>query len=54
MSSEQPPAFNSDHYFVEQMIGFRERIPQEGPAIIEFGGKPFGDYHASRVLPGYA
>lgn len=53
MSSEQMSAFDSDHYFVEQMEAFRERIPREGAAIIEFGGKPFGDYHASRVLPGY-
>lgn len=53
MSSEQVSAFDSDQYFVEQMVEFRERIPQEGATIIEFGGKPFGDYHASRVLPGY-
>ena len=51
MSSGQ--AFDSDRYFVDQMIGFREKIPAEGETIIEFGGKPFGDYHASRVLPGY-
>lgn len=25
----------------------------DGPSYIEFGGKPFGDMHAARVLPGY-
>lgn len=53
MSNKISTGFDSDHYFVEQMLEFRERIPQSGITIIEFGGKPFGDYHASRVLPGY-
>jgi uncharacterized protein (UPF0371 family) len=47
------PAFNSDKYFNAQMDAFRARILPDTPNIIEFGGKPFGDYHASRVLPGY-
>ena len=45
--------FDTDRYFVEQMSEFRSRIPEDGSTIVEFGGKPFGDYHAARVLPGY-
>lgn len=33
----------------------RERINQFGGKLyLEFGGKLFDDYHASRVLPGFA
>lgn len=33
----------------------RERINQFGDKLyLEFGGKLFDDYHASRVLPGFA
>lgn len=35
------------------MEAFRERMQSGEEQVIEFGGKPFGDYHASRVLPGY-
>lgn len=45
--------FDTDRYFSEQMTAFTERIANTATNVIEFGGKPFGDYHASRVLPGY-
>lgn len=53
MASSPEVGFDTDRYFTEQMTRFQDRIPQEGSTIIEFGGKPFGDYHAARVLPGY-
>lgn len=46
-------AFDTAKYRDSQVEAFLERIPQGKPTVIEFGGKPFGDYHASRVLPGY-
>lgn len=35
------------------MEAFSARLHSGTAQVIEFGGKPFGDYHASRVLPGY-
>jgi uncharacterized protein (UPF0371 family) len=56
-SLELSPVFCNDLYYEEQMTEFNSRIIQGqeygGGLIIEFGGKPFGDHHASRVLPGY-
>jgi uncharacterized protein (UPF0371 family) len=46
-------AFNTELYRILQLEAFRDRIPYGEPTLVEFGGKPFGDYHASRVLPGY-
>ena len=38
-----------------QSAHIRERIEQFGDKLyLEFGGKLFDDYHASRVLPGFA
>jgi uncharacterized protein (UPF0371 family) len=45
--------FDTARYYEAQMAAFTERIIPDHPTIIEFGGKPFGDFHASRVLPGY-
>lgn len=45
--------FDTQEYYEVQMARFRERILPGNQTVIEFGGKPFGDYHASRVLPGY-
>ncbi len=43
----------SRHYVQSEHI--RERIGQFGDKLyLEFGGKLFDDYHASRVLPGFA
>ena len=48
-----PEAFDTARYHDNQMEAFRMRMQYGEQQIIEFGGKPFGDYHASRVLPGY-
>lgn len=45
--------FDTEKYYTHQVDAFIDRIVPDCPTIIEFGGKPFGDYHASRVLPGY-
>ena len=45
--------FDNERYYEEQVGAFVERIVPDAPTVIEFGGKPFGDFHASRVLPGY-
>lgn len=46
--------FNNDKYLVMQSEHIRNRIAQFGGKLyLEFGGKLFDDYHASRVLPGF-
>lgn len=46
--------FDTPKYLSHQIEAFRERlVSYQGPTIIEFGGKPYDDQHASRVLPGY-
>lgn len=47
--------FNTDVYTQMQVGRFKDGIRgySGGPTYIEFGGKPFGDFHAARVLPGY-
>ncbi len=47
--------FDSQKYISMQSEHIRERIAQFGGKLyLEFGGKLFDDYHASRVLPGFA
>ena len=47
--------FDNDKYLAMQSEHIRERIAQFGGKLyLEFGGKLFDDYHASRVLPGFA
>jgi len=47
--------FDSQKYIRLQSQHIRERIEQFGGKLyLEFGGKLFDDYHASRVLPGFA
>ena len=47
--------FDSQKYIALQSARIRERIAQFGGKLyLEFGGKLFDDYHASRVLPGFA
>ncbi len=47
--------FDNDRYIKLQAEHIRERIRQLGGKLyLEFGGKLFDDYHASRVLPGFA
>ena len=35
------------------MAAFEAKLGAGDRQVIEFGGKPFGDHHAERVLPGY-
>ena len=46
--------FDNEKYIRLQAEHIRERIDQFGGKLyLEFGGKIFDDYHASRVLPGF-
>ncbi len=46
--------FDNDKYLSMQSQHIRERISKfENKLYLEFGGKLFDDYHASRVLPGF-
>ena len=47
--------FDNDKYLSMQSEHIRERIGQFGDKLyLEFGGRLVDDYHASRVLPGFA
>ncbi|KIR03118.1 ATP-dependent Zn protease [Lachnospiraceae bacterium TWA4] len=47
--------FDNQKYLTMQSEHIRERINHFGNKLyLEFGGKLFDDYHASRVLPGFA
>ena len=47
--------FDNEKYVKMQSEHIRERINKFGGKLyLEFGGKLFDDYHASRVLPGFA
>ena len=47
--------FDNAKYVQLQSQNIRDRISQFGGKLyLEFGGKLFDDYHASRVLPGFA
>ena len=46
--------FDNDKYLLMQSEHIKERIAGFGGKLyLEFGGKLFDDYHASRVLPGF-
>ena len=46
--------FDNEKYLKMQSEHISERIAQFGNKLyLEFGGKLFDDYHASRVLPGF-
>ncbi|MBR6020252.1 MAG: DUF1846 domain-containing protein [Lachnospiraceae bacterium] len=46
--------FDNDKYLEMQSAHIKERIGQFGGKLyLEFGGKLFDDFHASRVLPGF-
>ncbi|MGN1095724.1 MAG: DUF1846 domain-containing protein [Eubacteriales bacterium] len=48
------PGFDNDKYLSMQSEKILERINSFGGKLyLEFGGKLFDDYHASRVLPGF-
>lgn len=47
--------FDNEKYVAMQSQHIRERINQfDNKLYLEFGGKLFDDFHASRVLPGFA
>lgn len=47
--------FDNDKYLAMQSEHIKKRIAQFGGKLyLEFGGKLFDDFHASRVLPGFA
>ena len=47
--------FDNGKYLALQSKKIRERIAQfDNKLYLEFGGKLFDDFHASRVLPGFA
>ena len=46
--------FDNKKYLTMQSEQIRERISKFGGKLyLEFGGKLFDDFHASRVLPGF-
>ncbi len=46
--------FDNEKYLITQSRHIQDRIAQFGGKLyLEFGGKLFDDYHASRVLPGF-
>ena len=46
--------FDNEKYLEMQSAHIRERISHfDNKLYLEFGGKLFDDYHASRVLPGF-
>ena len=46
--------FDNEKYLRIQSEHIKERISKFGNKLyLEFGGKLFDDYHASRVLPGF-
>ena len=50
----QKTGFDNDKYLKTQSEHIRDRIRKFGGKLyLEFGGKLFDDYHASRVLPGF-
>lgn len=54
MESYKKIGFDNDKYLKMQSEHIRERISHFGDKLyLEFGGKLFDDYHASRVLPGF-
>lgn len=54
MNMECKTGFDNEKYLKMQSEHIRQRIAQFGDKLyLEFGGKLFDDYHASRVLPGF-
>ena len=45
--------FDNEKYLQIQSAHIRERIEKFSRLYLEFGGKLFDDFHASRVLPGF-
>ena len=54
MNNEMKIGFDNEKYLKMQSEHIRQRIAQFGDKLyLEFGGKLYDDYHASRVLPGF-
>ncbi len=54
MEADKKIGFDNDLYLKTQSEHIRERISHfDDKLYLEFGGKLFDDYHASRVLPGF-
>lgn len=54
MEIHRPVGFDNEKYLKMQSEHIRQRIAQFGDKLyLEFGGKLFDDYHASRILPGF-
>jgi len=54
MEEQMKFGFDNNKYLNMQSEHIKERIGQFGDKLyLEFGGKLFDDYHASRVLPGF-
>lgn len=45
--------FDNDAYIQKQTESIRKRVERFDKLYLEFGGKLFDDFHASRVLPGF-
>ena len=46
--------YDNDKYLLTQSAHIRQRLNFFGGKLyLEFGGKLYDDYHASRVLPGF-
>ena len=45
--------FDNSIYIERQSKRIRQRVQQHNKLYLEFGGKLFDDFHASRVLPGF-
>ena len=55
VSSVNKIGFDNDKYLKLQSQNIRDRISKFGGKLyLEFGGKLFDDFHAARVLPGFA
>ncbi len=46
--------FDCNKYIEEQKNGIKKQLSKFEKVYLELGGKPFDDYHASRILPGYS
>ena len=54
MDISKKTGFDNEKYLKMQSEHIRKRISRFGGKLyLEFGGKLFDDYHASRVLPGF-
>ena len=52
-ANPKPVGFDNARYEQIQSAHIKERIEKFDKLYLEFGGKLFDDYHASRVLPGF-